>query len=127
MTFRIDVETLLQMLYAARMRGDLEGVCRLFSESAKFEIASGNGGNPIAVNSSGAGEFRPLLTLLIRTFIVTDQVILSMIVDGSKIAVHWQAKVYSKITGSTVLTEFIDIVEIRNDHISSYLEFFVPR
>jgi ketosteroid isomerase-like protein len=127
MTSRIEVDSLLRELYAARIGGDLEGVCRLFSADARFEIASANNGNPIAVNSTGPGEFRPLLKLLMRTFRVSDQVILSMIIDGLRVAVHWRANVYSRITGSTIITEFIDIVEIRDGRIASYLEFFVPR
>jgi ketosteroid isomerase-like protein len=127
MTSRIDVASLLRELYAARMRADLEGVCRLFSADARFEIASASNGNPIAVHSSEPAEFRQLLTLLIRTFRVSDQVILSMIIDGLQAAIHWRANVYSRITGSTVHTEFIDIVETRDNRILSYLEFFVPR
>ena len=127
MTSRLEVDTLLRELYAARVRGDLEGVCRLFSDDARFEIASASNGNPIAVDSKGADEFRPLLKLLCRTFRVTDQAILSMIIDGPNVAVHWRANIYSRITGNTVPTEFIDIVEVHSGHISSYLEFFVPR
>ena len=118
---------MLRDLYAARIAGDLEGVCRLFSADARFEIASANNGNPIAVSSTAPGEFRPLLKLLIRTFRISDQVILSMIIDGLKAAVHWRANVFSRITGSTVTTEFIDIVDVSDGRISSYLEFFVPR
>jgi ketosteroid isomerase-like protein len=127
MTSRSEVEMLLHELYTARGHGDLEGVCRLFSETAKFEIVSASHGNPVAVNTNGANEFRPLLTLLIRTFKISDHMIFSMIIDGPKAAVHWRANVHSKITGRTVPTEFIDIVEIQTHHISSYLEFFVPR
>jgi ketosteroid isomerase-like protein len=127
MMSRAEIDALMRELYAARVRGDLEGVCRLFTDHAKFEIASASNGNPIAVNSNGTGEFRPLLTLLTRTFRISDQAILSMIIDGQKAAVHWRAEVYSRITGSIVPTEFIDIVEVQTGRISSYLEFFVPR
>lgn len=127
MASRSEIDGLLRELYAARMRGDLNGVCRLFTAGAKFEIASASHGNPIAVNASGADEFLPLLTLLMRTFRVNNQAILSMIIDSPKAAVHWRANVYSKITGAIVLTEFMDIVEIEDGRISSYMEFFVPR
>jgi ketosteroid isomerase-like protein len=127
MTSRSAIDSLLRELYAARVRGDLQGVCALFSADARFEIAAASQGNPIAVNSHGAGEFRPLLTLLMRTFRITDQVILSMLIDGSKAAVHWQAKVYSRITGAIVPTEFMDMVEVQSGSIVSYIEFFVPR
>jgi ketosteroid isomerase-like protein len=127
MTSRSAIDGLLRELYAARVRGDLQGVCALFSPDARFEIAAASQGNPIAVNSHGAGEFRPLLTLLMRTFRITDQVILSMLIDGSKAAVHWQANVYSRITGAIVPTEFMDMVEVQSGSILSYIEFFVPR
>jgi hypothetical protein len=35
--------------------------------------------------------------------------------------------VYSRITGTMVLTEFVAIVEVRDGRIVSYLEFFAPR
>jgi ketosteroid isomerase-like protein len=127
MTSRAEIEALLRELYAARARGDLEGVFRLFTTTAKFEIASASHGNPSAVNSTGADEFRPLLTLLIRTFRVSDQAIISLIIEGGKAAVRWRANVYSRITGVTVPTEFIDIVEVDAGRIASFIEFFVPR
>jgi len=128
MTSRSAIDGLLRELYAARTRGDLQGVCALFSPDARFEIAAAaSQGNPIAVTSHGAGEFRPLLTLLMRTFRITDQVILAMLIDGSKAAVHWQANVYSRITGAIVSTEFMAMVEVQSGAISSYIEFFVPR
>jgi len=127
MTSRTEIDILIRELYGARVRGDFEGVCRLFSGNARFEIASVSDGNPIAVNSNGTDEFRPLLKLLMRTFRIGDQKILSMIIDGQKAAVHWRADIYSRITGSIAPTEFIDIVEIQGGGISSYLEFFVPR
>jgi ketosteroid isomerase-like protein len=41
--------------------------------------------------------------------------------------VHWRAKVYSRISGTTVLTELMDLVEVRDGRVASYIEFFVPR
>ncbi|HEX4210689.1 MAG TPA: nuclear transport factor 2 family protein [Candidatus Binataceae bacterium] len=127
MIARSEVDALLRELYAARVRGDLERACELFCDDAKFEIAAASEGNPTAVNSRGTAEFRPLLMLLMRTFKITDQAILAMIIDGSKAAVHWQAQVYSRITGAIVRTEFMDIVEIQDGRVSSYIEFFAPR
>jgi ketosteroid isomerase-like protein len=127
MTSRSEIDAIVRELYAARVSGDLERVFRLFSGNARFEIASASRGNPVAVHSSGIGEFRPLLTLLIKTFRITDQSFLSIIMDGPKAAVHWQAKVHSRITGTAVLTEFIDLIEVQDGLIASYLEFFVPR
>ena len=124
---RAEIAGRLQELYDARVRGDLKALCALFAADARFEIASASHGDPVAVNALGRDEFLPLLTLLLRTFRVTGQSILSMIIDEPKAAVHWRAAIHSRITGAVVLTEFMDIVEFEGGHISSYIEFFVPR
>jgi len=126
MISRLEVETLLRSLYTARVSGDFEGVCKIFTENARFEILSAGNRTPLAVKAKGAAEIRALMKLLIKTFRIGEEKISSMIIDGSKVAVHWQASVYSRITGQTVPTEFIDIVEIHDGQISSYREFVVP-
>jgi ketosteroid isomerase-like protein len=127
MTDRLEIERLLRGLYAARVRGDLDGVCRAFSSSATLQIAGAGNVSPIGVRSVGIAQFRPLLGLMIKSFKLSEHAIHSIIVDGEKAAVHWQAKVHSRITGTMVLTELIDLVEVEDYRISSYTEFFVPR
>lgn len=127
MTDRLEIDRLMRELYAARERGDLDGVCQLFAQVAKFQIASARQVSAPAVTTSGANEFRPLLALLIRTFKLTDVTIISIVIDGAKAAVHWRADIHSKITGATVPTELVDLVEIRNSQIVSYIEFFAQR
>ena len=124
---RPKIERLLRELYAARVRGDLDGVCRSFADDARFQIAGASQTNPISVTAVGVDEFRRLLTLMIKTFRLTDQTILSMIIDGMKAAVHWRATVHSRITGTTVVTELVDVIEVRDGRIASYTEFFAPR
>ena len=41
-------------------------------------------------------------------------------------AVHWSASVHSRITGTQVNTEFVDLIELQDLQIVSYVEFFVP-
>lgn len=127
MTSRSESEQLLHELYAARVRGDLEAVCAAFSLSAKFELAGASHTSPISVIAVGIDEFRPWLSLLIKTFKLTDYTLLSTLVDGSNAAVHWRSRIYSKITGTTVLTELVDLIQIQNGRIASYTEFFVRR
>ncbi len=120
-------DRLLRELYVARVRGDLDAVCGSFLNDARFEIAGASRGSPTVVTSVGLDQFRPLLALMIKTFKISEQSILSIIIDGEKAAVHWRATVHSRITGATVTTELVDLVEVRDDLISSYIEFFVPR
>jgi ketosteroid isomerase-like protein len=127
MADRGEIEKLLLGLYAARVRGDLPGVCASFTEDARFEIAGASNVSPLAMAAVGAEKYRPLLAVMIRTFKLKNHEILSLLIDGAKAAVHWRAEVHSRITGGTVSTEFVDVIEIRDGRIGSYTEFFVPR
>jgi len=98
-----------------------------FSDDAVSQIASAGQVSPVSNRAVGVGEFRPLLAVMIKTFKLRDQVILAILIDGAKAAVHWRAGVYSRITGTMALTEFIAMVEVRDGRIVSYLEFFAPR
>ena len=128
MSERLEIEKLLLELYAARVRGDLTAVCNTFTADANFQVAgASSNSSPIAMRAVGVKEFRPLLAIMIKSFKLSDQAVLSMLIDGSKAAVHWRATIHSRITGTTVVTELVDVVEIREGRIASYTEFFVPR
>lgn len=124
---RQKTERLLRDLYAARASGDVSAVYDKFSPDARFQVAGASHSTPVAVTAIGAKEYRPLLAIMIKTFKLSDQEILSLLIDGTKAAVHWRANIFSRLTGTTVLTELIDMIEIRNDRIGSYIEFFAPR
>jgi ketosteroid isomerase-like protein len=64
--------------------------------------------------------------MLVKTFRLADHQVLSLLVDGDRAAVHWSASVHSRITGTRVKTEFVDLVEFEGAQIVSYAEFFVP-
>jgi ketosteroid isomerase-like protein len=128
MTERVEIERLLLELYAARVRGDLAAVCATFTNDAHFQVAgASSNASPIAMKAVGVSEFRPLLAIMIKSFKLSEHTVLAMLIDGAKAAVHWRAKVHSRITGTMVLTELIDIVEVKDGRIASYTEFFVPR
>jgi ketosteroid isomerase-like protein len=127
MTDRLKTEKLLQDLYAARLRGDLDGVCRAFAADATIWISGAGSGSPIVMAANGVIEFRALLAILMKTYPLSDQKILSMLIDGPKAAVHWQVKIFSRITGTRVVTELIDMIEIKDGRIASYTELFAPR
>jgi ketosteroid isomerase-like protein len=50
-----------------------------------------------------------------------------MEIQEDQATVRWQADVQSRITGATVPTELIDVVEVRNGKIVNYNEVFMPR
>jgi ketosteroid isomerase-like protein len=121
------IDRLLRDLYAARLSGDLDGVCRAFASDGGFHIASASETSPVAMTAAGVQEFRPLLAFMIKVFRLRDLTIRTINIDGDKATVHWQAHVRSRITGATVATEFIDIVEVRDGRITNFNEVFISR
>jgi ketosteroid isomerase-like protein len=126
MVDRLQVERLLQQLYAARVGGRLDELCGLFAEDALFRIAGTSDGKPIAVAARGIGEIRSWLAMMVKTFKLNRREELSTIIDGARSAVHWRADIHSRITGAIVSTELIDLIEVRAGRIVSYIEYFVP-
>jgi ketosteroid isomerase-like protein len=122
MTSREDIERALRDVYAARQRGDLDAIGRIFAPHARFQMAGSNA-SPVAVRVEGAEQYRPLLAGMMKTFEVLDHQIMSMLIDGSKAAVQWRARLRSTITGETVETDLFDLIEMEDGRIRSFFEF----
>lgn len=127
MTERALAMRIIQELHAARVAGDLAAMCRLFSEQGRYRIAGASADKPIAISADDMDSFRPWLAMLVKTFRINDYRLLSLIVEWPRAAAHWRADIYSKITGVTVPTELVDLVELEDSRIVAYSEFFVPR
>lgn len=127
MTDRSAIEGLLHELYGARVRGDLDALCACFCDDATLRIAGASDSNPISIEASGASECRRLLSMMIKSFKLSEFATLTQLIDGAHAAVSWRARIHSRITGSVVLTDLMDLVEIRDSRIAHYTEFFVRR
>jgi ketosteroid isomerase-like protein len=127
MTTRDVADRLVSDLHAARINGDLAAMCRCFAPQGEFRIAGASADKPIAISAHDLIGFRPWLSMLVKVFRITGYERLSLLVDGSRATVHWRADIHSKVTGVTVPTELIDLLEFRDDRIVGYCEFFVPR
>jgi ketosteroid isomerase-like protein len=126
-TERAAAERMVRELHAARVAGDLAGMCRLFADDGRFEIAGASADKPIAIRAQNLAEFRPWLAMMTKVFRLTDYHLISLVVEWPKASAHWRVNIFSKVTGATVTTELVDLLELRNDRIETYSEFFVPR
>jgi ketosteroid isomerase-like protein len=124
---RVVAERMIGQLHAARVGGDLAGLCQLFSDRGQFEIVGASADKPIAIRASGLAEFRPWLAMMVKVFRLTDYRLLSLVVEWPRATAHWRADIYSKVTGVTIPTELVDPVELSEDRILNYTEFFAPR
>jgi ketosteroid isomerase-like protein len=127
LTDRLEIDRLLRELHGARVRGDLAAILRSFGDDASFRIAGASDGKPIAVTAEGIGAIRPWLAMMVKTFRLSDYVLLSLLIDGTRAAAHWRVTIHSRITGTAVPTELVDLAEVREGRIASYTEFFAPR
>ena len=126
MTDRLQIEQLVRELHMARLEGNLDRLCALYADEARLRIAGSTDGKPIAIAAIGIAEIRPWLSILVKTFRLTQYTLLSLSIDVPRAAAHWRVDIHSKITGALVPTELVDLVEVRDGHIASYVEFFVP-
>jgi ketosteroid isomerase-like protein len=126
MTARLQVEQLVRELHTARLEGNLESLYALYADDARLRIAGSTDGKPIAIAATGIAEIRPWLSVLVKTFRLTQYTILSLSIDVPRAAAHWRVDIHSKITGVVVPTELVDLIDVRGGRISSHIEFFVP-
>ena len=68
-----------------------------------------------------------MLATMIKPFKLSETEVLSLLIDATRAAAHCRARIFSRLTGTSVLTELADLIEIRSDRIGSYIEFFAPR
>jgi ketosteroid isomerase-like protein len=122
MNSRNEIEQTLREVYAARKRGDLDGLGRVFAPNARFQLAGSNA-SPVATKVVGAEQYRALFAGLIKTFEVLDYTIVTMLIDGNSAAVQWRAKLRSSINGQTVETDLFDLIEVEGGQVTSFLEF----
>jgi ketosteroid isomerase-like protein len=126
-TERVAAERIVRELHTARVNGDLAGMCRLFADNGRFEIAGASSDKPIAIRAQGLAQFRPWLAMMTKVFRLSDYRLLSLVVEWPRASAHWRVNIYSKVTGANVPTELVDLIEVRDDRIQTYSEFFVPR
>src|SRR2546423_12900934 len=98
MVDRLQVEQLLQQLYAARVGGRLDELCALFADDAHFRIAGTSDGKPIAVAARGIGEIRSWLAVMGKAIKLKRREELCSMIDCARSAGHWRADIPSRIT-----------------------------
>jgi ketosteroid isomerase-like protein len=123
MVARADIESLVRQAYDRRLADDLDGTMEMFSPDVDFRIAGGAAPGVPPMAAKGQAQVRALLSQIITTFIISDFRIRSMQVDGAKVAVHWHAHMRSTINGEEADTELVDLIEMRDGKIASFLEF----
>jgi hypothetical protein len=117
----------IETLHTARVAGDLAGMLSVFSADGNYEILGASADKSIAIRAKDLAEFRPWLAMMVKVFRLTNYQLLSLTAESPRIVAHWRADIYSKVTGVTVPTELVDVVELGEHGVIKYTEFFAPR
>ena len=123
MTGRQSIEDLLEELYAARVRGDLDAVVKLFAPNATFQAAGTDDASPMPTLVKGNAGISSLMQGMITNFEVSDFTINEMLIDGPSAAVRWQATFLYTKTGRMFATELADFITVAGDQVVSFIEF----
>jgi ketosteroid isomerase-like protein len=123
MADRNQLEQTLRETYAARRRGDVEGILRHFSPDARFTMAGSPETSPVAMRVEGHAPFREALQGMVKTFVVEDLDVVSMVIEGDRAAVHWRATFRSAVTGDILKSDLCDFVEFKDGRIATFHEF----
>jgi ketosteroid isomerase-like protein len=123
MTDRQAIENLLEELYAARVRGDLETIVRLFAANATFQVAGTDDASQMPTLVKGNAAITKLMQTMITDFEVSDFTIVEMLIDGPSAAVRWQGTFMYTKTGQMFSTELADFITMAEGKVVSFIEF----
>src|SRR5262245_33280911 len=112
MTGRQAIEDLLEELYEARVRGNLETITRLFAANATFQVAGTDDASPMPTLVKGTAGIRSLMQGMITSFEVSDFTMDEMLIDGPSAAVRWQATFHYTKSGLMFTTELADFITV---------------
>jgi ketosteroid isomerase-like protein len=123
MTDRQAIEDLLEELYAARVRGDLEALRKLFAANATFQVMGSDTASPMPMLVKGSPSVMGVLQNMIATFEISDFTVVEMLIDGASAAVRWQATIHHTGTDEVFTTELADFITIANGQVTAFVEF----
>ena len=124
MQSREQIETIVRDLYAARVRGDVDGLVRPFTQDGWLQIAGFPGeAEPGGKQVADKAQLREGLENLVREFDFLQQDIVTSVIEGDRAAIHSRVRVRHSASGVTEDTDILDLFTFEDGRIASLLEF----
>jgi ketosteroid isomerase-like protein len=121
MTSRAQMESTLKALYAAREKGDVDGVMKDVADDATFELnGRGTGVAAMGTASRGKAAIRSAVQDLVANFRFQSWKPVTFVVDGEKVMVHWTAQITFIPTGKSDKFDTVDAVTFRDGKIVDF-------
>jgi ketosteroid isomerase-like protein len=119
-------ETMLEIIrsaYAARGRGDLEGLMSAFHPTAAFTLVGDKKALDVVGSVQGHAGLRDALGGYIANFEFGKRDILSELVEGNRAVVHSRLVVCYKPKNKVWTTEVLDLFKFQDGKIIELIEF----
>ena len=123
MADRTRLETVINEIYDARIRGDVDTIIRHMDEGVEFSIAGCAASSAIPCTVVGTAALRDALGQLISAFEFRNRRVLDLMIDGDRAVVHWKVQVRVPTSGEEAETDLLDVVRFRGDKVLSYKQF----
>ncbi|MCW5738030.1 MAG: nuclear transport factor 2 family protein [Enhydrobacter sp.] len=121
MTNRAHMEQTVRSLYAARVRGDLDGTVRDLAEEAVFSLnGRGTGIAAMSEDCCGRPAVRESVRQLIENWRFDDWEETAFLIDGDRVALQWAARVTFVPTGKSATMQAVDMIAFRDGKIVEF-------
>src|SRR5262249_44692257 len=115
------MEQTIRSVYAARVRGDLDGTVKDFAEDAVFSLnGRGTGVPAMSQDCCGKTAIRQVIGQLIDDWRFDDWKETSLLVDGDRMALHWTARVTFVPTSKSATMDVVDMISFRDGKIVEF-------
>jgi ketosteroid isomerase-like protein len=115
------MEQTVRSLYAARIRGDLDGTLKDVAEDAVFSLnGRGTGVPAMSKDCCGKPEVRESVEQLIGAWRFDDWKETALLIDGNRVALQWAARVTFAPTSKSATVEAVDMITFRDGKIVEF-------
>jgi ketosteroid isomerase-like protein len=115
---------LIKALYDARSRGDLAALEKLITPDASLHQIGSPEHSRAIVQASGAAEFLQTVENLSKSLELKDFEIVTLLVDGPRIAVHLRCKIHHLGSGRSANMDLMDIWTTKRGKVVSLTQAF---
>ena len=121
MTDSETIRKIVRSTYEARSRGDLDETMASFADDVVFEFyGQGTDLPSMASEARGKAAVQRIIKELIDNFRLSDWQEVSLVVEGSKAALHWRANVTFTQNGRSEKFDVFDFLTFRDGKIVDF-------
>jgi ketosteroid isomerase-like protein len=123
MADREAMRTLIEEAYAARGRGDINGLMSAFHADGMFELKGEKRTFELAGAIKGHANVREAMTGFAAAFEFADREVIGMIIEGENVCVHSRLRIRYVPKNESFATEVVDLFKFKDGKIAELVEF----